>query len=122
MYVCICKINSTKTFVNHALMLCSQSKLVNELEFIKKTLLKNGYPIKYKCLQFFTKTKFGPESSPVYLRLSWISKAFMQQIEQIKRSINCHFNLVKFILKSNLLFSPNLNDNVTTLQKSSLIY
>ena len=53
------KINLIKTWVHHALMICAKPKLANNLDFIKKTLLKNRYPkdvitntIRYKCLQF----------------------------------------------------------------------
>ena len=47
----------------------------------------------------------------------------MQLLEQIKRSVNHCFNSVKLrvILKSNVLFPPNLKDSVTALQKSLLI-
>ena len=74
----------------NSLMIWSKPKLTDELDFIKKTLLKNGYPqdvitntIKYKCQQFATKPKFGPEKCPVYLRLPWIGNASMQLIVQI---------------------------------------
>ena len=72
-------------------MICSKPKLADELKFIK-TLLKNRHPkyvitntIKYKCLQFSIKPKFGPERRPVYIRLLWIGNASIQLIEQIKK-------------------------------------
>ena len=83
-------------------MICSKPKLTDEIEFIKKTLLKNEYPenkitntIKYKCQQFSTRPKWGPERYPVYLRLPWIGNASMQQIEQIKSPVNTYFNSVE---------------------------
>ena len=84
------KINLIKTLV-HSALICSKPKLANELDFIKMTLLKNGYPevtitntIRYKCLQFSIKPNFGPERCPLYLRLLWHGKASMQLLEQIK--------------------------------------
>ena len=110
-------------------MRCSKPKLGDELNFIKKTLLKNGYPedvitnpIKYKCLQFSTKPKFRPEKSLVYLKLPWIGNAIMQLLEQIKRSINCCFNLVELRVVLKSCFPTNLKDCATALQKTSLIY
>ena len=110
-------------------MISSKPKLANELDLIKKTLLKNGKPkdlitntIKYKCLQFSIKPKFGPERCQVYLRLPWISNTSMELIEQSQRSINCCFNLVKLRFVLNKKKSPNLKNSVTTFQKSYLIY
>ena len=95
------KINQIKTLVHHALMIYSKSKPNDELNFFKTTLSKNRYPedkipstIRYKCMQFSANTKFGPEKCPVYLKLPWIGKAFIQLIEQIKRTISCYFNVV----------------------------
>ena len=51
-------------------MICSKSKLNDELNFIKTTLLKSAYTeekitstIRYKCMQFSAITKFGPKNS-----------------------------------------------------------
>ena len=68
--------------------------------------------------------KFRPERCSVYLRLLWIGNTSIQLLEQIKRSINRCFNSIKLqvILKSNVLFSPNIKDNVTVFLKSSLIF
>ena len=90
-------------------------KFADELDFIKKILLKNGYPdtIIYKCLQFSTKPKLGPERCPLYLRLPWIGNTSNQLKEKIKRSVNRRrFNSVKlrFVLKSNVLFITNLKN------------
>ena len=97
-----CKINLIKILVHCALMICFKPKLAYELDFIKKTLLKNGYPedvitytIKSECLRFSTKPELGPERCLVYLKLPWIGNVSMQLLEQIKRSVNHCFNLVK---------------------------
>ena len=108
-------------------MICSKPKLADEFHFIKKTFLKNGYTddvitntIKYKWLQISTKPKSRPERHTVYLRLPWIDNATMQIREQIKRPVNCCFNLVelKFVLKSKVFIPPYLR--VTALQKPLL--
>ena len=107
-------------------MIFSMAKFSDELSFIKTILLNNGYSediitstIKHKYLQFFTKPNFGPESYHVYQRLSWISNDSIQLLKQIKRSINGCLNSVKLriILKSDVLFPPNLKDNLTGFQK-----
>ena len=68
-------------------MICSKPKLADELDFIKKTLLKIEYPedvitntIKYKSLQFSTKPKFELEKWSVYVRLPWIGNPSIQLI------------------------------------------
>ena len=100
-------------------------------EDIITTTMKNGYPediitttIRYKCMQFSSKPKFGPERYPVYLKLPWIGNASMQLLKQIKRSVNNCFNLVKLhvVFKSKVLFPSNLKGNVSIFQNSFLIY
>ena len=63
-------------------------------------------------MQFSSKSKSGPDRF-VYIKLPWISKASMQLLEQIKRSVNCCFNLAKLhlILKSDVLFPSYQYDN-----------
>ena len=81
-------------------MICSEPKLADKHEFLKKTLLRNGYPenvitntMKYKCRQFFSKLKCEPERFLGFLRLPWIGNASMQLLEQIKRSTIVSFRL-----------------------------
>ena len=56
-------------------MTCTKNKLKQEIDFIKKILLDNGYPedivlkhITKKTAQFSTAKPFGPEKCPVYLK------------------------------------------------------
>ena len=63
-------------------MICMKSKLKQEIDFIKKTLLDNGYSedivlkhIFKKIAQFSTAKPFGPEKCPLYLRAAWIGSA-----------------------------------------------
>ena len=94
-------------------MIFSKPKLTDELNYIKMIFLKKGYfedmiitTIRYKCMQFSAKRKFGPESCPVNLKLLWTGNAAMQLLEQIKRSVIWCFISVKLqvILKSDVLF------------------
>ena len=61
-----------------ALMICTKSKLNEEIKHIKNILLDNGYPesiidcnISKKIAQFSMPKRFGPEKCPVYLRVPW---------------------------------------------------
>ena len=120
-----------KTLVHRVLMICSKIKLSNVLNFDQTTLLNNGYAediitstIKYKYQHVSTKRKFGQEKCPEYLRLTWISNILIQLLEGIKWSVNHCFNLVKLwvILKSDVLFPPNLKDSVNVFQNGYLIH
>ena len=69
------KTNLIVTLVHRALMICTKNKLEQEIDFIKKILLDNGYSedivlkhISKKIAQFSTAKPFGPEKYPVYLR------------------------------------------------------
>ena len=62
-------------------MICTKRRLNEEIEWIKKILLDNGYPkniiniqITKKIARFSTLKRFGPEKCPVYLRVPWIGK------------------------------------------------
>ena len=76
------KTNLISTLVHPALMICTKSKLNEEIKHIKNILLDNGYPesiidcnISKKIAQFSMPKRFGPEKCPVYLRVPWIGKA-----------------------------------------------
>ena len=125
------KINLIKTLVQCDSMICSKSKLTDELNFIKTALLKNRYPgdrfttpLRYKCKHFSANARFGPEKCPVYLELPWISKSSMHLIEQFKRSFSCCLNAInlRFVLKSNAIITPNFKDSVSMHEESFLIY
>ena len=75
------KISLIFTLVHRALMICTKLSLNGEIEQTKKILLDNGYPenvinaqIAKKIAQFSTLKRFGPEKSPVYLKVPWISE------------------------------------------------
>ena len=90
------KTNLIATLVHRALMRCTKNKLKQEIAFIKKILLDNGYPevlkhISKKIAQFSTAKPFGLEKCPVYLRAPWIGSASQQLEHQVKSATqNCY--------------------------------
>ena len=78
-------------------MICTKNKFKQEIDFIKKILLDNGYTedivlkhISKKIAQFSTAKPFGPEKCPVYLRAPWIGSASQQLEHQIISAVqNC---------------------------------
>ena len=73
------KTNLISTLIHRALMICTKSKLNEEIKHIKNILLDNGYPesiidsnISKKIAPFFMPKRFGPEKYPMYLRVPWI--------------------------------------------------
>ena len=92
------KTNLIATLVHRALMICTKNKLKQEIDFIKKILLDNGYledivlkHISKKIAQFSTAKPFGPEKCPVYLRAPWIGSASQQLEHHVKSAVqNCY--------------------------------
>ena len=92
------KTNLIATQVHRLLMICTKNKLKQEIDFIKKIWLDNGYPedivlkhISKKIAQFSTAKPFGPEKCPVYLRAPWIISASQQLEHQSKSAVqNCY--------------------------------
>ena len=73
------KINLIKTLVHRALMISSKRFLDDEIEFIRSTLSKNGYPLSvldrvvHDVLNKFDwAKKYTVNKCPVYLRLPYI--------------------------------------------------
>ena len=95
---CKRKTNLIATLAQKALMTCTKNKLKQEIDFIKKILLDNGYRedkvlkhISKKIAQFSTAKPFGPEKCPVYLKTLWIGSASQQLAHQTKSAVqNCY--------------------------------
>ena len=75
-------------------MICTKNKLKQEIDFIKKILLGNGYSedialklTSKKIAQFSIAKLFGPEKCPVYLKAPWIRLASQQLEHQIKSAV-----------------------------------
>ena len=92
------KTNLTAALVYRVRMICTKNKLTQEIDFIKKILLGNGYPedivlkhISKNIAQFSSAELFGPEKCPVYLKAPWIGSASQQLEHQIKSAVqNCY--------------------------------
>ena len=67
--------NLIGTLVYRALVICSKSKLQQELDYIQSILRRNGYPeviinltISKKIARFYQPVKEGPQKCPAYLK------------------------------------------------------
>ena len=121
-----------KTLTHRALMICSESKLDDEVEFITVTLCKNGFPedivrsvIRDKISDF---NKIKPDSvqrCPVYLRLSWlgdISDRFANQIAACVRQCFFSSNL-RVVFPTRTVLTSGRKDVLPPSQHiSALIY
>ena len=73
------KSNLIETLVHRALVICSKSKLQQELDSIRSLLQQNGYPevlinstISKKIARFYQPVKEDPRKCPVNLKLTRI--------------------------------------------------
>ena len=128
---CKRKTNLIATLVNKALMICTKNKLKQEIDFIKKILLDNGYPedivlkhISKKIAQFSTAKPFGPENCPVYLKAPWIGSASQQLSHQTKSAVqNCSGAVSpRLIFSSHCMLPAAKKDVLLANQRSMVIY
>ena len=118
------KLNLIKTLTHRTLIICSESKLDDEVEFIPGTLCNSGFPedivqsvIRDKISDF---SKIKPNSVqryPIYLRLSWlgdISDKFANQISAYV--LKCYFS------STHGLFSHLVEKTFFPQHSRSLIY
>ena len=125
------KTNLIATLVHRALMICTKNKLKQEIDFIKKILLDNGYPedivlkhISKKIAQFSAAKPFGPEKCPVYLRAPWIGSASQQLEHQVKSAVqNCYGAVSpRLIFSSQCMLPAAKKDVLPANQRSMVIY
>ena len=125
------KTNLIATLVHRALMICTKNKLKQEIDFIKKILLDNGYPenivlkhISKKIAQFSAAKLFGPEKCPVYLRAPWIGSASQQLEHQVKSAVqNCYGAVSpRLIFSSQCMLPAAKKDVLPANQRSMVIY
>ena len=94
------KINSIKTLVHRAHMISSKCFLDDEIEFIRSTLSKNGYPlsvldsvVQYVLNRFDRAKRCAVTECPVYLRLPYISSRREKFAKYITAAVgNCYFS------------------------------
>ena len=125
------KTNLIAMLVHRALMICTKNNLKQEIDFIKKILLDNGYPedivlkhISKKIAQLSTAKPFGPEKCPVYLRAPWIGSASQQLEHQVKSAVqNCYGAVSPCLIFSSQCMLPAAKKDVLPAnQRSMVIY
>ena len=113
------KINLIKTLTHRALMICSDSKLDEEIKFISATLCNNGFPldivksvIHHKIADFNKIKPAMVEKCPVYLRLPWLGDISDSFSRQISRSVqDCYYSSnLRVVFKTKPILVPNGKD------------
>ena len=113
------KINLIKTPTHQALMICSESNLDDESEFITKTLCNNGFPedivrsvIRDKISDFSKIKHDSVQSGSVCLRLPWIgdiSDTFANQISACVR--RCYFfSNLRVVFRTRIVLTSGRKD------------
>ena len=125
------KPNLISTLVHRELMICTKSKLNEEIKHIKNILLDNGYPesiidcnISKKIAQFSMLIRFGPEKCPVYLRVPWIGKASIGLDKNVKTAVeSCYCSVTTTVVFTSKRMLPvTRKDVLPTTLKSSVVY
>ena len=119
------------TYTNRRLMICTKRRLNEEIERIKKILLDNGYPkniintqIVKKITQISTLKRLDSEKCPVYLRVPWIDKPFINLEKEVKTTLESCYGSVstRLVFTSKRMLPVARKDVVSTTQKSFVIY
>ena len=117
--------------VHRALLICTKSKLNEEIKHIKNILLDNGYSefiidsnISKKIAQFSMAKRFGPERFPVYLIVSGIGKASISLDKNVKMAVESCFGSVtiRVVFTSKRMLPVARKDALPTTLKSFVIY
>ena len=129
------KLNLIKCLVHRAKRICSADKLDFELEFIKATLMNNGYPegtiqkimkrqLDDNDLDQRAHTSTLDDTSPVYLRLPYIGPVSTVYRERIVDSITRCYKTAKprVILTSRPILTTAVKDVLPALKRSNLVY
>ena len=125
------KTNQIAALVHRALMIRTKNKLKQEIDFIKKILLDNGYPedivlkhIYKKIAQYSTAKPIGLENCPVYLKAPWIGSASQQLKHQIKTAEqNCYLAVPpRLIFSSQCMLPTTKKDVLPANQRSILLF
>ena len=125
------KTNLISTLVHRTLMICTKSKLNEEIKHIKNILLDNGYPeliidcnISKKIAQFSVPKRFGPEKCSIYLRVSWIGKASIGLDKNVKTAVESCYGSVttRVVFTCKRMLPVARKDVLPTTLKSSVVY
>ena len=125
------KTNLIGTLVHRALVICSKSKLQQELDSIRSILRRNSYPeviinwiISKKIAHFYQSVKEGPQKCPAYLKLPWIGRISLKFEKQVKSNVkNCFLAVEpRVIFQTRKILPPIHTDAVPTTQQSLVVY
>ena len=130
------KTNLIKNLAHRAKKICSAEKLPYELDFIKSTLVKNGYPEGVINKIFNTLLNSTPDHNNqldsssttdkkvVYLRLPYIGQVSTIYKRRIKDTITrCYEDVSpRIILTSRSILTTAPKDVLPTLKRSNLVY
>ena len=125
------KINLIGTLVHRAFMICSKSKLDQELGKIRSILLENGYPervinsaFKRKLQQLNSNPVHTVKKCPVYLHIPWIGNVSMKFEKQITSAVKrCFFSVEpRVIFNTRQLLSTTKKDMLPSHHYSNVIY
>ena len=112
-------------------MICTKNELKQEIDFIKKILLDNGYPenivlkrISKKIAQFSTAKLFGPEKCSVHLRATWIGSASKQLEHQVKSAVQHCYGAMspRLIFSGQCILPAAKRDVLPANQRKMVIY
>ena len=125
------KINLIGTLVHRAFMICSKSKLDQELGKIRSILLENGYPervinsaFKRKLQQINSNPVHTVKKCPVYLHIPWIGNVSMRFEKQITSAVKrCFFSVEpRVIFNTRQLLPAIKKDVLPSHHHSNVIY
>ena len=125
------KINLIGTLVHRAFMICSKSKLDQELGKIRSILLENGYPeriinsaFKRKLQQINSNPVHTVKKCPVYLHIPWIGSVSMKFEKQITSAVKrCFFSVEpRVIFNTRQLLPAIKKDVLPSHHHSNVIY
>ena len=125
------KINLIGTLVHRAFMICSKSKLDQELGKIRSILLENGYPervinsaFKRKLQQINSNLVHTVKKCPVYLPIPWIGNVSMRFEKQITSAVKrCFFSVEPRVIFNTRQLLPAIEKDVLpSHHHSNVIY
>ena len=125
------KSNLIETLVHRALVICSESKLQQELDSIRSLLQQNGYPevlinstISKKIARFYQPVKEDPRKCPVNLKLTRIGNISLKFEKQVKSNVQNCFSVVepRVIFQTRKILPSIHKDAVSTTQQSLVVY
>ena len=113
------------------MVICSPSKLSQEIDFIRSILCFIGYPenvinsrIRRKIEEFKLLPKEGPEKCPVYLKLLWISNISTKFENQCRTAVSLCLGAVKLreVFFTRKMLPTVRKDVVPTKQHGMVVY